>query len=108
MSNSPDSGEDWGKNMSSVVGNICVACSFDETVISFDYMPDWIGWDPVTQQPIHTIPSDLRDYTHCTGCGTLYSRDGDVDREATRRMRDLMDGRWPRGTAGVSARAWGV
>lgn len=70
-------------------------CSFDESVIGFAFMPDAIGWDAVAQRPMRTIPVELRGCTYCTGCGAIYSRDGDYERGATQRMHGLMDGRWP-------------
>lgn len=45
---------------SSVFGRMCVVCSFDESVVSFD-------WVTTAGEPIR-----LR----CSGCGTLHDADG--------------------------------
>lgn len=81
--------------MSSIYGRICEGCSRDEAVISFDVVPEAIGMNPVTLEVLHEIPEELRGHTYCTGCGALHTEGHILSPDLTRKMHEVMDGRWP-------------
>lgn len=89
--------------MSSIAGRVCIVCKCDEAVIGFDYVPDRIGIDPVTREWLHVIPDELRGQTYCTGCGSIYTKGHVHSRELTLKIREVMDGEWPREPRGFFA-----
>jgi len=81
-SNGPDS---------SVLGRACEACTFDESVTSYDVIPDAQGWSAETGEFIASFPGYLRGLDYCTNCNAVYGTDGHVDREVTAVFRAGLD-----------------
>lgn len=50
--------------------------------------------NPVTLEVIHEIPEELRGHTYCTGCGALHTEGHILSPDLTRKMREVMGGRW--------------
>lgn len=77
----------------SVLGQICQACTFDQSVISFDDCPDARG---VTDDRLHWLlefPAEIwRGWEYCTGCGAVapVGGTGPVDLERTKAYRDAL------------------
>ncbi|MFE4198457.1 hypothetical protein ACFRJ9_21640 [Paenarthrobacter sp. NPDC056912] len=76
---------------SSVCGRACEACTFDESVTSYDAIPDAQGWRPETGEVVASFPGYLRGLDYCTNCYAVYGANGHMDRELTAVFRAGLD-----------------
>lgn len=70
---------------------ICQQCTFDESVIEFDTIPDGIGIDLNTYESKVVIPKHLRRLLYCTNCDAVYDKSGSFSRELTDQYRVLLE-----------------
>jgi hypothetical protein len=68
---------------SSVLGRACENCSFDESVISYDSVPNAQGWRAESGEFMASFPGYLRGLEYCTNCNAVYGANGFMDREMT-------------------------
>lgn len=76
---------------SSVVGRACENCTFDESVTSYDAIPDAQGWRSETGEFVASFPGYLRGLECCTNCNAVYGANGHMDRELTAVFRAGLD-----------------